>query len=92
MIFINQLINENLQLIPKIHEAKEKLWLTLELKRSVFSELDLMAELGGEKQKNILDKQDMVAYFKAKGIDNLDFWEYFFFFNSQNDYYVSLVK
>jgi hypothetical protein len=92
MIFINQLLNENMKLIPKVHEAKEKLWLTLELKRSVFSELDLLVELGGERQKQVLDKQDLVSHFKPRNIESPDFWDYFLFFNSQNDYYLSLAK
>jgi hypothetical protein len=92
MIFINQLLNENIQLIPKIHEAKEKLWEALDRKRSIFSELELMKALGGDLNKKIIEKEDLVNHFEAKNINSQDFWNYFFFFNSQNDYYISLVK
>jgi hypothetical protein len=92
MIFINQIFNENLHLIPKIHEAKEKLWTALDLKRSIFSELDLMKSLGGDAKKQILEKEDLLDHFESKNINDPDFWNYFFFFNSQNDYYISLFK
>ena len=92
MIFINQLINENLRLIPKIYTAKQKLIQKIEEHRRVFSLEDLLEELGGDRQKLVLEKEDLRRYFASKKLDNEDFWEFFFFFNSQNDYYLTIKK
>ena len=92
MIFVNQLVNENLRLIPKIYEAKFNLLRKLNENSSFVNTQDLILSLGAQSNKLIVERDDFENSFSEHNIDDTDFWELFFFFNSQNDFYMTISK